>query len=233
MSLNKKIILILSLLSIPFILLILGRILKFYILYSVPTSGMEPNIKINQVVFASSLISPNRKDIVSYDAAQSTLPGEDLSQMSEIIGRIVAIEDDTLEIKNGLLYLNNKFVDDTMNLSYNYFLKTEVANTRPRNTTFQYNTDSVIVNISPKELENYKIEKEKIPSRLISFDSEYIHPELFNSNPENKWTSDNFGPVIIPKNHFFILGDNRSNSADSRFRGFVHEANIIAVIVKQ
>lgn len=31
----------------------------------------------------------------------------------------------------------------------------------------------------------------------------------------------NFGPVTVPKDHFFFLGDNRDNSADSRFIGLV------------
>lgn len=40
---------------------------------------------------------------------------------------------------------------------------------------------------------------------------------------------ENFGPVVVPKDSLFVLGDNRDNSEDSRFWGFL---NVNAVLGK-
>jgi signal peptidase I len=62
-----------------------------------------------------------------------------------------------------------------------------------------------------------------IDTKIIS--KEIIDPEIY---PENIGNRDNYGPITVPRDHCFVLGDNRGKSYDSRYWGFVSMKDVIA-----
>ena len=47
-----------------------------------------------------------------------------------------------------------------------------------------------------------------------------------SDSPIYQPTRDNWGPIVVPPHRYFALGDNRDNSEDSRYWGFVEEGAI-------
>jgi len=57
-------------------------------------------------------------------------------------------------------------------------------------------------------------------------DETYINTKDAEAIPHIVSIRDNFGPITVPKDAYFVMGDNRDHSLDSRFWGFVHNSKI-------
>lgn len=55
----------------------------------------------------------------------------------------------------------------------------------------------------------------------------FLNKKIRPRNSGGQNSLDNYGPYVVPKDHFFMMGDNRDNSSDSRVWGTVPRQNIL------
>jgi signal peptidase I len=115
-------------------------------------------------------------------------------------------------------------IGDYLIADFKYFKKNELQ--RGDLVLFQYPKDPTKVFI--KRVIALEGEKIEIKNKQVYINDEAI-PESYKVHKGvNLYDAirDNFGPALVSSDHCFVLGDNRDNSMDSRFWGFLPLRNI-------
>lgn len=81
----------------------------------------------------------------------------------------------------------------------------------------------IVVNGTPAEYSDIKLEDHA----LITLEGTGTEAHTVRFDQTRPRHADSFGPVQVPDEHYLVLGDNRYNSADSRFYGFVPRQEIV------
>ena len=209
----KKIIDNLKTLIIALLIAVIIRSLLFQPFY-IPSSSMEPTLLVGDRIFVSKYTYgytkhsfPFSPPIFKNRIFNKTPQYGDLivfktpsDNRTDYIKRLVGLPGDEIQLKDGNLFINKKKI-----------IKSESIN---KNSPSQQ--QKIMCGNALSEVTFFK---EKINNK-----KEYII--VYNKVGSMK-NSDIYN---VPQNHYFLLGDNRDCSRDSRFLssvGYVHENNLV------
>ncbi|WP_406823550.1 signal peptidase I [Pedobacter sp. KACC 23697] len=196
------------------------RVFGIFNTYKNASSANEPNIAVNQIVMASNLKEAKKGGLIVVKA--NGVP---------CIYRLCAAEGDQIEIKKGEVYLNGKIMIQNYDTKHSYNFSNEIYNElidsgkiQPGETMYAIGNEihMEIIDAIAKKANIYQYKEVKMP---------VYRDEEIEQKWSNRWNADNFGPVLVPADNLFVLGDNRSNARDSRYIGFINKSELLGVIL--
>jgi signal peptidase I len=178
---------------------------------------------VGDYIFTTNLKTPERFDFITYRMKDS-MYGKQIW-----VHRLCGLPGDRIEIKNDTLFLNGENADKGMNLR-KYFV---IPSVDPE----QYGIS--IEDVAPIESGDSVIAvlQTKKDSALIKKGRPHIESSDRNGDPfiskiyHQPWTASNFGPYIVPLGKYFVLGDNRLASQDSRYTGPLDMSQYVGTVL--
>ena len=176
--------------------------------FYIPSSSMEPNLLVGDRLFVTKYSYGYSKH--SFPFSPPIFKGRVLfekPQRGDVVVFKTPVDNRTDYIKRliGLPGDEIKFIDSNLYLNNSEIIRSKISS-------------SDVIFCGKKKLDVFTFEE------LLPNNKKYISVYLKNFSFQN---SDSF---IVPKDHYFFLGDNRDCSKDSRFLtsvGYVHKDNLV------
>lgn len=177
-----------------------------------PSGSMNPTIIEGDWLYVNKLAYDLKVPFTTWHIAQWSNPhrGDIVVFFSpydgkRLVKRVIGLPGDTIELRNKQLIVNGKPVDYSS-------LSTTISGQLPTS-----------------EQEQSRFATEQLPSHSHAVMAIPAIPTDTDTGTDATphGAKRNFGPVTVSPNHYFMMGDNRDNSFDSRYYGMVERNRIV------
>ena len=174
--------------------------------YSIPSESMEDTLLIGDYLMANNALFGATLPFtdVRLPAIRDPRRGEIVvfrptynDPVMDVVKRVIGIPGDTLQMREGVMYRNGK----RLNEPYAHYTD---APDEPIAYDGQGMLQDPTVRADAYGAHNH------LPALAPGVDRESYRP-----------TRNNWGPLVVPAGHYWLMGDNRDRSLDSRFMGFI------------
>lgn len=187
--------------------------------YQIPSSSMRPDltvgdfILVNKFDYGLRLPITNQVVIPIHDVQRGdVVVFEDQTVRNrDLIKRVVGIPGDTVSYIDKRLRINGQTISYMNDGSYDYTEPTQQGDVMMHNQRFIENLTGV---------KHAIITWDQVPPVILEMVKDFPGKENCQYNDEGFTCK-------VPAGHYFMMGDNRDNSLDSRYWGFVPEQAIL------
>lgn len=194
------------------LLLVLVHFQRNYFIATVQANSMEPTYHSGEKVLYKMNTDFERKDILILKASDNSL----------FIKRLLGMPGDTINFEADILSINKIKITEsyvqTKKERYNFSATTALDALFSKDYIIPYKGMKIFINEDTIKI--YKLLIEEIEGKKITrYKSDfYINGILLKQ-------------YIFPEDCFYVLGDNRNNSKDSRSYGAISQKNIRGVVI--